>query len=146
MSEHPETTITRDFERGAWFAFDAVLSWINTQTERTIDKHALYRAVMDLRPQALADLERLRQFAEYAAQVSAGTPLGQLADKAMRGGSAAADCSSNPTGCLSDSECAWAKRCCEARPLTPKEAAEFRAWEAKQPPSLAGLLDLGTYR
>ena len=53
MDEKP-ATINRNFERGAWFAFDAVLSWINTQTRRTIDKHTLYKAVMQLRPASLA--------------------------------------------------------------------------------------------
>jgi hypothetical protein len=48
-----KTTDRRSFERGAWFAFDVVLSWINTQDERLVDKHALYRAVMEMRPAAL---------------------------------------------------------------------------------------------
>ena len=40
----------RAFERGAWFAFDAVLSWINTQSDTEISKKDLYKAVMDMRP------------------------------------------------------------------------------------------------
>lgn len=46
----------RAAERGAWFAFDAVLSWINTQPTQVIGKKALYKAVMEMRPSALAAL------------------------------------------------------------------------------------------
>ena len=42
-----------DFIRGAWFAFDEVLGWINSQNEQIIDKKKLYKQVMELRPQAL---------------------------------------------------------------------------------------------
>jgi hypothetical protein len=52
--------MTRDMERGAWFAFDCVLSWINTQDTRLIDKHALYRAVSGLRPCAIAQYQEGR--------------------------------------------------------------------------------------
>jgi hypothetical protein len=50
----------RAAERGAWFAFDAVLSWINTQPRQFIDKKELYRAVMQMRPGELAALAELR--------------------------------------------------------------------------------------
>lgn len=46
---HPE------FARGAWFAWDEVLGWINTQPEQMIDKKELYKQVMQLRPQVLYD-------------------------------------------------------------------------------------------
>lgn len=42
-----------EFERGAWSALDAVLHWINTQTEQKVDKGALYKHVMGLRPSIL---------------------------------------------------------------------------------------------
>ena len=42
------------FDRGAWFAFDVILSWINTQTEQHINKADLYRAVMIMRPAEIA--------------------------------------------------------------------------------------------
>lgn len=41
------------FESGAWFAFDHILGWINTQTEQSIDKAKLYEAVMSMRPDAI---------------------------------------------------------------------------------------------
>lgn len=47
----------RAAERGAWFAFDAVLAWINVQTEQQIDKKALYKAVMEMRPRELDALK-----------------------------------------------------------------------------------------
>jgi hypothetical protein len=43
-------------ERGAWFAFDHVLGWINTQSSQMIDKKDLYRAVMQMRPSAISAL------------------------------------------------------------------------------------------
>lgn len=42
--------------RGAWFAFDEVLGWINSQPTQLIDKKDLYKAVMLMRPGALAAL------------------------------------------------------------------------------------------
>ena len=45
--------MTDDFIRGAWFAWDAVLGWINTQDTQLIDKTKLYAQVMQLRPIAL---------------------------------------------------------------------------------------------
>lgn len=47
--------MTAEFMRGAWFAFDEVLLWINSQQTQTIDKKELYKHVMQLRPQALWD-------------------------------------------------------------------------------------------
>jgi hypothetical protein len=46
-------------QRGAWFAFDEVLSWINSQDVQMINKKDLYKAVMDMRPSAMAALENL---------------------------------------------------------------------------------------
>lgn len=46
------------FERGAWFAFDVVLSWINTQTDQMIDKKHLYKAVMLMRPAEIATYQQ----------------------------------------------------------------------------------------
>ena len=58
---HPE------FLRGAWFAWDEVLSWINTQTEQSVDKATLYKQVMALRPHALhQEVERRRAHAKIA--------------------------------------------------------------------------------
>ncbi|XAI95935.1 hypothetical protein [Microcystis phage Mwe-JY26] len=45
--------LSDDFIKGAWFAFDEVLSWINTQDKQFIDKSDLYKHVMQLRPSAL---------------------------------------------------------------------------------------------
>ena len=45
--------VSDDFIRGAWFAFNEVLGWINTQDAQTIDKKKLYAHVMQLRPQSL---------------------------------------------------------------------------------------------
>jgi hypothetical protein len=42
-----------DFIKGAWFAFDEVLGWINTQNEQFINKKDLYKYVMELRPRSL---------------------------------------------------------------------------------------------
>lgn len=44
----------RAFERGAWFAFDAVLGWINTLDAQVLDKGMFYRAVRDMRPDCIA--------------------------------------------------------------------------------------------
>lgn len=35
---------------GQWEAFNRVLNWINTQEDRLVDKHAMYRAVSAMRP------------------------------------------------------------------------------------------------
>jgi hypothetical protein len=45
--------LSDDFIRGAWFAFDEVLGWINTQDTQLIDKRTLYKAVFALRPASL---------------------------------------------------------------------------------------------
>lgn len=45
--------LSQDFIRGAWFAFDEVLGWINTRDTVLINKEDLYRQVMKLRPEAL---------------------------------------------------------------------------------------------
>ena len=44
---HPE------FIKGAWFAYNEVLGWINTQEDQMIDKSKLYQQIMQLRPQSL---------------------------------------------------------------------------------------------
>ena len=54
--ERPYDLARAAMERGAWFAFDEVLGWINTQTEQVIDKKDLYRAVMNMRPASMAAL------------------------------------------------------------------------------------------
>lgn len=46
--------MNRDMERGAWFAFDCVLSWVNVQDRQQIDKAELYKAVMQMRPEQIA--------------------------------------------------------------------------------------------
>jgi hypothetical protein len=45
--------VNDDFIRGAWFAFDEVLGWINTQNTQLINKKELYKYVLELRPRSL---------------------------------------------------------------------------------------------
>ena len=49
----PPDAEVRAFERGAWFAFDHVLGWLNTLDVQVVDKKVLYHAVMDMRPAAV---------------------------------------------------------------------------------------------
>lgn len=42
----------KEFDSGAWDAFNQVLYWINTLDTQTIDKKTLYAAVMEMRPSA----------------------------------------------------------------------------------------------
>jgi len=40
----------RWFIQGQWEAFDRILSYLNTLETRTVDKHTIYGAVMQMRP------------------------------------------------------------------------------------------------
>lgn len=51
---HNSENLPEQFVRGAFFAFNEVLNWINTQTEQVIDKSKLYAGVMEMRPRSLA--------------------------------------------------------------------------------------------
>lgn len=72
--------LSAEFVRGAWFAWDAVLGWINSQDRQVIDKAELYRHVMHLRP------VQLQQENGYQGRLRRADAIIARAVKAARGG------------------------------------------------------------